>query len=132
LSVNFANNTNYKIYKYIRSFTKSASIPSLMFHDFSSITCDNEKARIFNSSFYFNFTKNSHDAIFSDCNPTLLSNITITGEDVYELLIDLDTSKAMGPDGILLSKCASALYKFLHYFFCLTLDIYQVNETFTE
>jgi len=54
----------------------------------------------------------------------ILSNISITEEDVYNVLINLDTSKAMGPDGILpvvLSKFTSVLCKPLHHLFCLTL-----------
>ena len=43
----FANNNNSKIYKYIRNLTKSAFIPSTMFHNSSPVTCDNEKANIF-------------------------------------------------------------------------------------
>ena len=46
--------------------------------------------------------------------PTALSNISITEEDVYNVLINLDTSKVMGPDGIppvALSNCASVLCK---------------------
>ena len=49
------------------------------------------------------------------CMPTensyYLSHISITEEDVFNTLINLDTSKAMDPDGIppiVLSKCASA------------------------
>ena len=56
--------------------------------------------------------------------PVSLCHITITEADVYEALVSLNTSKAMGPDGIppiLLSKCASVLYIPLHYLFNLTL-----------
>ena len=44
--------------------------------------------------------------------------------DVYDALVKLDTSKAIGPDGIppiVLSRCASVLYIPLHYLFNLTL-----------
>ena len=61
---------------------------------------------------------------FNSYCPASLCHITITEADVYEALVSLDTSKAMGPDGIppiLLSKCASVLYKPLHYLFNLTL-----------
>jgi len=43
----FANNYNSKIYKYIKEFTKSASIHSTMVHDSHPIICDNDKANIF-------------------------------------------------------------------------------------
>ena len=45
---------------------------------------------------------------------------------VYDTLVTLDTTKAMGPDeipSIVLSTCASALYKPLHHLFCLCLDL---------
>ena len=54
-----------------------------------------------------------------------LSEVTILDTDVYNVLANLDTSKATGPDEIppiVLSTCASALCKPLHYLFCLCLD----------
>ena len=95
-----------------------------MFHDSSPVTCDNEKANIFNNYFYSIFTKTMHNTVSINNHPTVLSNIIITEEDVYDAFINLDTSKAMGPDGIsqiVLSKCASVLCKPLHHLFCLTL-----------
>ena len=53
------------------------------------------------------------------------ATLNITEADVYNTLVSLDTSKAMGPDGIppiVLSKCALALYKPLHYLFNLPLQ----------
>ena len=117
---------NSKIYKYIRGFTKSKSIPSTMYHNFTTFDCDNDKANAFNNYFYsiFNNTSTDLPPSFNSYCPASLCHITITEADVYEALVSLDTSKAMGPDGIppiLLSKCASVLYKPLHYLFNLTL-----------
>ena len=52
-------------------------------------------------------------------------NISITEQDVYNALINLNTSKAMGPDGIAtfncFVKCASVLYRPFYHFFSLIL-----------
>jgi len=80
----------------IKSTSTSENLHPFHPHNSSLIICDSEKANIFSSYFYSNFTKNSHDGIFSNDNPTLFSNIAITEEDVYKALINLNTSKAMG------------------------------------
>ena len=62
-------------------------------------------------------------SVYSDA-LTDLSNISISEEDVCNDLTNLDLSKTMGPDGIppvVLSKCASVLYKPFHYLFSFTL-----------
>ena len=69
------------------------------------------------------FTQISTNQLFPTENFNHLLYISIT-EDVYNTLINLDTSKAMGPDGIspiVLSKCASVLYRPFHYLSPLTL-----------
>ena len=71
-----------------------------MLHDSHPIICDNDKAIIFNNHFYSIFTKTANNDIFFNDRPTSFSKITITEEDVYYALINLDTTKAMGPDGI--------------------------------
>jgi len=120
----YATKNNSKIYKYIRNITKSASIPSTLFQNSSPINCDFEKANLFNNYFYSVFTKPSPSLATGTDYPISLSSIQITEEEVYDILINLDTTKAMGPDGIppiVLSKCASVLYRPLHYLFCMTL-----------
>ena len=95
-----------------------------MFRNSFPVSCDLDKANSFNDHFHSIFTKTTSDAIFFNNHYTAFSNITITEEDVYCALISLDTSKAMGPDGIppiVLFKCASVLCKLLQYLFCLTL-----------
>ena len=97
-----------------------------MYHNSTTFDCDNDKANAFNNYFYsiFNNTSTDLPPSFNSYCPVSLCHITITEADVYEALVSLDTSKAMGPDGIppiLLSKCASVFYKPLHYLFNLTL-----------
>jgi len=121
----FTTTNNSKVYKYIRSLTKSHSTPPTLHCNLTTANSDLEKANALNDYFYsiFSSASTNHHLPPSDT-PTALSNISITEEDVYSVLINLDTSKAMGPDGIppaVLSKCAPVLCKPLHHLFCLTL-----------
>ena len=78
---------------------------------------------IYNDYFYSVFTQASANLSLPTENSSHLLHISIA-EDVFNTLINLDTSKAMGPDGIppiVLSKCASVLYKPFHYLFSLVL-----------
>ena len=91
---------------------------------------DSAKANTFNNNFHSIFTQDTGDHLCTDHSTftSSLSKINISDLDVYNVLVTLDTTKAMGPDKIppiVLSMCASALYKTLHYFFnlCLTLAI---------
>jgi len=123
LVAGFACKNNSKIFNYIRNFTKSTSIPSTLFHDSSPTNIDTDKANLFNNHFYSIFTKSSPSTISCYDNLISFSNIIITEEEVYDCLNNLDITKAMGPDGIppiVLSKCASVLYRPLHHLFCLT------------
>ena len=119
------NNKNSLIYKYIRSITKSSTIPSTVFHDSTSATTDVDKANLFNQFFF---------SVFKSCSPpcsldqlsdiNTISEITITEHDVYTALVTLDTTKATGPDEIapiILKSCADVLYKPLNYLFSLSL-----------
>ena len=80
---------------------------------------------MFNTYFYSAFTQAETNQSLPTDNSSHFSSINITEEDVYNALINLDTSKAMGPDGIpsiVLSKCASvATLQTLHHLFSLIL-----------
>ena len=137
LITSFANNNNSKVYKYVRSLTKSHTIPSTLHHGSIVADSDTDKANVFNDYFYSVFTQASTDLSLPTKNPSHLSHISITEEDVFNSLINLDTSKAMGPDGIppiALSKCASVLYKPFHYLYHLILkySYLQVTGRFTR
>ena len=119
----FTDVNNSKIYKYIRSLSKSNSMPPTLHHNYTSADSDSEKANTFNDYFYSVFVQPPSNPLpFSDT--TTDTNINITEEDVYNALTDLDTTKATGPDcipPIVLSKCASVLFRPLHHLFSLTL-----------
>ena len=112
----------------MKSITKSNLIPSTVFHNTSSANTDSAKANAFNIYFHSVFTQDTGHCSSTDYLPltNTLSKINISDLDVYNSLITLDTTKAMGPDNIpliVLSKCASALYKPLYHLFCLCLDL---------
>ena len=96
-----------------------------MYQNSTPLNRDIDKVNAFNNHFYSVFNKDSTDLPSSDLQYLgSLCHITITEAEVYNTLVRFDISKAMGPDGILpivLSKCASALYKPLHYLFNLAL-----------
>ena len=128
LVTTFANKNNSKIYKYIKNITKSHSIPSTLFHNSCSVSTDSSKAHVFNDYFHSVFRHDScqypSSSVSSPTNS--LSENIISDVDVYDTLVALDTTKATGPDEIppiVLSTCASALYKPLHHLFCLCLDL---------
>ena len=56
---------------------------------------------------------------------SLLCEVTISSSEVFEVLSALDTSKAMGVDGIgplILKECAHVLFKPIHHLFSLSLS----------
>ena len=98
---NYASGNNSLIYKYISSLSKSDCLPSQMHLGTDTATCDQDKARLFNSYFYsvFNDKDLTNDSLTTtnETSGTSLSDIVITAEDVHEALVSLDPNKAMGP-----------------------------------
>ena len=120
------SNSN-KLFDYIRSLTNSSSIPHTVYFENQSAATDKDKASMFNSYFHSVMTR-SDFALPSPCDlPVLessLVNITILDSEVYDALISLDETKAMGIDGIppiILKHCALAPYKPFHQLFSLCL-----------
>ena len=119
--------SNSKIYKYIRSLTNSNCIPCSVYYDSISANSDSAKAFLFNKYFHSVFTQAaSHPAPPDDIDHhTMLSELNISDSEVLNVLLNLDTTKAMGPDGIppiVLQRCATALHQPLCYLFNLTLQ----------
>ena len=115
------------IYSYIRSLTGRDSLPSIMYLDSKNAATDFEKADLFNQYFYSVFTKSSfHIPPISELKrpQKYIGEIAITELDVFYALRALDTSKAVGCDGIspkVLKHCALALYQPLYHLFSLSL-----------
>ena len=96
------SNSN-KLFDYIRSLTNTSSIPHTVYFENLSVATDIDKASMFNTYFHSVMTR-SDFALPSPCDlPVLessLVNITILDSEVYDTLISLDETKAMGIDGI--------------------------------
>ena len=103
-------------------------MPPIVSLDSSTATNDHQKVSMFNSFFHSVFTQSSFKIPPLDDLPTPisgLSDISISEMDVFEALSSLDTSKAMGTDGIgpkVLKHCALALFKPIHHLFLLSLS----------
>ena len=113
-----------KIYKYIKSITKSNHIPSTVNLDSSIANTDFDKANLFNQYFYsvFHNSSNLPDELPDIADSLQAINITIA--DVYEALVSLNIDKSAGIDEIsprVLQSCAAALCEPLHYLFSLSL-----------
>ena len=109
----------------VRSHARGVS-PIVRCLHFNSTTADSDqdKATLFNRYFYSVFT-NSSFSLPNICHlpkpNSVLGDISISEDEVFEALISLDPSKAMGCDGIgpkLLKHCATALYQPFHHLFC--------------
>jgi len=126
LVTNFANSSNPAIYHHIRSFTKSATIPSTMHLDATSANSNISRANLFNQYFYSVFTPPSttlrHTNITS--HPNEINSLVFTEEEVFSVLSQLDPNKATGIDSIspkILKYCAASLTHPLCHLFNLSL-----------
>ena len=93
---------NNKIFKYLRSITKSRNIPSVMNFESLNANTDHSKANLFNQYFHSVFHDPSSNPKIDDL-PAIhnsLQSITITVADVYQALISLDVNKSAGIDNI--------------------------------
>ena len=104
--------------KYIRSVSKSNSIPPTLHHNSISADTDSEKVNTFNGYFYSAFTQPPSYHLPPSHSATVPTSITITEEDVYNALIELELlAPADHIPPIVLSKCMCTL----HHLFSLTL-----------
>ena len=121
----FSRTNKNKIYDYIKSLHKSSGLPPVLTYNDITAISDADKSSVFNQFFHSVFTISSFvlpDAIVTPT--TVLSDIDISVSDVYNVLINLDPTKAMGVDRIgpgILKHCAQALCVPLHYLFSFSL-----------
>ena len=117
----YAFKKNYKIFSYIRSLKKKSGLPEVMHLDDKVDDSWYGIAGLFNE--YFNSvyseasTYNQYDSVDP---PQFFSDFSFTPKDVYDLLMDLDVSKAFGIDGIpnyVLKRCAPSIYVHVHHLF---------------
>ena len=112
---NFAFSNNSKIFNYVSSLSKNNQSPTAMYYNGHCSSDSFEKAQMFNKYFYSVFTRTSspYRTIFENSKPDkLLRTINIHYTEVFEALVSLDSSKAMGIDRIspkILKNCATSL-----------------------
>ena len=126
LVLNFSYSDSSKVFKYIKSATKQSILPQVMSLNTSSAHTDEEKAELFNKFFFSVYTNNSNEAFTPVTNslPTL-DDIVFDVSDVFRILASLDTTKAMGIDGIgplVLKSCADVLCVPIHHLFTVSLS----------
>ncbi len=120
---NHAKSNSNKIFSYIRSISKQASIPPTVFYETKSASNDGDKANLFNHFFQsvFKPSRIVYPAQDSLLVPNkVLNNFSISEQDVYKVLAALDPSKATGPDGIparVLKLCSCSLTQPIHHLF---------------
>jgi len=122
LITNYVNSSNPAIYRYIRTFTKSASIPPTIHFESTTASSDASRANLFNQYFYSVFTAPSttpHPPSAS-LHPNTLNSLVFTEDEVYSVLSQLDPNKATGIDTIspkILKYCAFTLTRPLCHLF---------------
>ena len=123
----FATSRNPAIYHYLKSFSKSSKMPSVMYHHSTKAEDPIDKANLFNNFFHSVFTVKSnspipHPSYFPE---NSLCSISISLQDVFEVLTQLVASKAMGGDGIspaILKGAATSLLEPLHHLYTLCIQ----------
>ena len=104
------------IQRYLKSLTKSNTIPTEIFLDQRTANTDIEKVILFNEYFQSVFTQNTYYTIIGEQNSTLLNQIHFTTDEIENALQLLNVNKAKGPDKIgnlLLKSLSKSLPKSL-------------------
>ncbi|XP_028399956.1 uncharacterized protein LOC114523279 [Dendronephthya gigantea] len=123
-----------RFWSYLKSRTRSGSIPNIVKLDEHYYRNPKEKSEAFNDYFFSSFTSTNSDELFlpdvdvgpdSSFTELVLDTIVLTSEEVATILHKLDTNKAHGPDGIparLLKECADEIAPSLCSLFNLSLQ----------
>ena len=125
--VSESTGSSNKIFNYIRSLSKHASLPNPIFLGVKVATSSQAKADLFNIFFHSVLTKPSEPISSSSVQGVneVLCLLTINSSDVYNVMTQLDPNKAMGIDGIspkVLKHCAIALCEPIAYLCQLSID----------
>ena len=113
------------IQRYLKSITKSNTIPTGIFLDQRTANTDIEKVILFNEHFQSVFTQNTYYTKIREKNSTLLNQIHFTTDEIENVLQILDVNKAKGPD-----KIGNLLHCRNHCTYCLTSS--QIKPHFPE
>ena len=117
-----------RFFNYFRHKTKSNSIPANVTYGGRQISSGVEMAEAFNKYFYSTFTHAPEVPLDAFTPPDgrmpVLDSLVLCEDDVYKVLLNLDPSKAPGPDGLptmVLRTCARELTPSLCALFNLSL-----------
>ena len=124
LITNFATNSNPNIYRHIRSFTKSATIPPTVYFNDTSASSNTSRANLFNQYFYSVFIPPSLSAEYTNTTPGI-NTIVFSEDEVYSALNQLEPNKATEIDTInpkILKHCALSLTRPLCHLFNVSLS----------
>ena len=127
LVYSFGFNHDHKIYRYIRNLSDQSQLPATMYFGSEEVSEDVDKANFFNQFFHSVF--NDYSTLPSNEPSTIpadsLSSISISIHDTWDVLVTLDSTKAMGYDGIpplILKHAATELVDPIHYLFNLCIS----------
>ena len=105
-----------RFWSYFRHKTKSNSIPANVVYNEATYCSPKDKAEAFNKFFHSTFTHDPVDLLAQCVPPDLgvpsLTTLQVTEDEVLQVLLRLDHSKAPGPDGLptrILKECAKEL-----------------------
>ena len=121
---NFAKYKDPKIFHYIKSLSKLRSLPTVLKYNSISVETDKEKADMFNNYFFSVLTDSTSDLPMLPELNSLITDISINPNEVFEVLNALQMNKASGADNIgpsVLKNCAASLAQPLHFLFSLSL-----------
>ena len=100
-----------------------------MKHNSISAESDKEKADLLNNYFFSVFTDSAADLPMLSELHSLITDISLNPNEVFEVLNALQTTKATGADNIgpsVLKNCAASLAQPLHFLFSLSLQNEEV------
>ena len=123
-----------KFWTYLKNKTKKNTLPQILRNALGvEATSDLDKATMFNDYFYstFNFEKDLPLPVIEWDQDPELSHLIITSPEVSDQLKGLNTSKAIGPDGIpsaVLKECHTELADSLTELYNLSLTLGKVPK----
>ena len=120
LCENNRNQLTKKFWSQVKSTSKSTRVPETVFLKGKTSSESKTKADMFNKFFYNQFSNASNYDIDIDFNLDESFEIEFNVSKVKDILCNIDSNKAQGPDnihGLVLKKCANALAKPLSLIF---------------
>ena len=121
---NFTIHKDPKIFRYIKNLSKYL-IPTVLKYNSISVESDKEKADLFNNFFFLYLQKVPLTLPDLPESNSILTDITIYTNEVFEVLNTVQTTKAYRADNIgpsILKNCAAPLAQPLHFLYTLSLS----------